>query len=102
LRKNSALHLILGGAAVHRCDNCVVLNAASAAEVTVPVRERLSPQSARQPVTTIGDQYTTGTFYELSSRATGAPRAPRFWRDGWGSEGSAFCDEMPIPHFAGG
>jgi hypothetical protein len=28
-----ALHLLLGGAAVHRCDNYIVLNAASAAEV---------------------------------------------------------------------
>jgi len=27
LRKNSTLHLILGGAAVHRCDNRLVLNA---------------------------------------------------------------------------
>jgi len=29
----SFAHLILGGAAVHRCDNCSVLNVASAAEV---------------------------------------------------------------------
>jgi len=27
--------LILGGAAVHRCDNSIALNAASAAEVTL-------------------------------------------------------------------
>jgi hypothetical protein len=31
--KNSSLHLILGGAAVYRCDNCFVLNPALAAEV---------------------------------------------------------------------
>ena len=28
----SVLHLILGGAAVHRCDNCTFLNKALAAE----------------------------------------------------------------------
>jgi hypothetical protein len=32
LRKKSLLHLFLGGAAVYRCDNCLVLNAALAAE----------------------------------------------------------------------
>ena len=31
LRKNSVLHLILGGAAVHRCGKCIVLNPALAA-----------------------------------------------------------------------
>ena len=31
----SALHLILGGAALQRCDNRIVLNAALAAEVAV-------------------------------------------------------------------
>jgi len=31
LRKKSILQLILGGAAVHRCDNCFVLNTALAA-----------------------------------------------------------------------
>jgi hypothetical protein len=29
------LRLFLGGAALQRCDNCIVLNAASAAEVTL-------------------------------------------------------------------
>jgi hypothetical protein len=47
LRKNSILCLILGGAAVHRCDNRFVLNAASAAEVTILDRKRLFPQPAR-------------------------------------------------------
>jgi hypothetical protein len=32
LRKNSILLAILGGAALQRCDNCIVLNAALAAE----------------------------------------------------------------------
>jgi hypothetical protein len=44
LRKNSVLHLILGGAAVHRCDNWIVLNAALAAEVKDLAREWLFPQ----------------------------------------------------------
>jgi hypothetical protein len=39
LRKNSVLHLILGGAAVYRCDNRIVLNAALAAEVKDLARE---------------------------------------------------------------
>jgi len=39
--------LILGSAAVHRCDNRFVLNAASAAEVTILDRKRLFPQPAR-------------------------------------------------------
>jgi hypothetical protein len=33
------LFLILGGAAVYRCDNCIVSSAASAAEVTTLARE---------------------------------------------------------------
>jgi len=37
------LHLILGGAAVHRCDNCIVLFAASAAEVTGIARKPAFP-----------------------------------------------------------
>jgi hypothetical protein len=49
LRKNPILRLILGGAAVHRCDNRFVLNAASAAEVTILDRKRLFPQPARTP-----------------------------------------------------
>src|SRR5271157_542218 len=44
LRTNSTQHLILGGAALQRCGNCSVLNAASAAEVTVLAQERLLPQ----------------------------------------------------------
>src|SRR5271157_602755 len=46
LRKNSALYLILGGAAPQRCDNCVVLNAALATEVTLSIRVRVFPQPA--------------------------------------------------------
>jgi hypothetical protein len=34
LRKNPALPLLLGGAAVYRCGNCLVLNSALAAEGT--------------------------------------------------------------------
>ena len=44
LRKKSVLHLIFGGAAVYRCDICIVLNAALAAEVAVFARGRLFPQ----------------------------------------------------------
>jgi hypothetical protein len=40
------LHLILGGAAVYRCDNCFVLNPALAAEVAILGRKRLFPQPA--------------------------------------------------------
>src|SRR6266852_4418881 len=43
-QKNSVLHLIWGGAALQRCGNCVVLNAASAAEVTLSARELILPQ----------------------------------------------------------
>ena len=46
LRGKSALHLILGGAAGHRCDNCVVPNSALAAEGTVLAQERLFPEPA--------------------------------------------------------
>jgi hypothetical protein len=38
--------LFLGGAAVHRCDNCIVLNAALAAEGAPSAREILFPQPA--------------------------------------------------------
>ncbi len=41
------LHLILGGAAVYRCDNCLVLNPALAAEVAILGRKRLFPQPAK-------------------------------------------------------
>jgi hypothetical protein len=41
LRKHSLLHLILGGAAVYRCVNCTILNAASAAAGATLVQERL-------------------------------------------------------------
>jgi len=44
LRKNSRLHLFLGGAAPQRCDIHFVLNAALAAEVADFDRERLFPQ----------------------------------------------------------
>jgi len=42
------LPLLLGGAALWRCDNCSVLNAASAAEVTTLALQRLFPR-ALQP-----------------------------------------------------
>jgi hypothetical protein len=35
LRKNSMLQLVLGGAALHRCDSGIVLNPALAAEVAL-------------------------------------------------------------------
>ena len=35
------LHVILGGAALQRCDSCIVFNAASAAEVTLLTRGRV-------------------------------------------------------------
>jgi hypothetical protein len=41
LQKNSVLHLILGGAAVHRCGKWIVLNTASAAEGKILAQERL-------------------------------------------------------------
>ena len=47
------MSLILGGAALQRCDNCAVLNSALAAEVTVLDRERLVPQLARTLVLTL-------------------------------------------------
>jgi cytidylate kinase len=40
LAEKLELRLILGGAAVYRCGNCIVLNAASAAEVTVLDRKK--------------------------------------------------------------
>src|SRR5260370_8845177 len=42
--ESSVLHLFWGGAALQRCGNCVVLNAASAAEVTLSARELILPQ----------------------------------------------------------
>jgi hypothetical protein len=44
LRKNSISRAILGGAALQRCGNGIVLNAALAAEATGLDRKRLSPQ----------------------------------------------------------
>ena len=41
------LHLILGGAALQRCGNCIVLSAALAAEATLSAQERVFPQPAR-------------------------------------------------------
>jgi hypothetical protein len=34
LRKKSMVQLFLGGAAVHRCGNCIIVNKTLAAEVT--------------------------------------------------------------------
>jgi hypothetical protein len=48
LRKNSILLAILGGAALQRCDNCIVLNAALAAEGAALAQKRLFPQPARR------------------------------------------------------
>ena len=45
LRKKSVLHLILGGAAVHRCGNYPILNKALAAEVVAFAQKRLFPQA---------------------------------------------------------
>jgi hypothetical protein len=44
LREKWALPLILGGAAVHRCDDCFVLNQALAAEGATQAQERLFPE----------------------------------------------------------
>ena len=44
LRKNSMLLVILGGAALQRCDNCIALNAALAAEGATLAQKRLFPQ----------------------------------------------------------
>ena len=46
LRKKSVSPLILGGAAVHRCDDCIGSSTALAAEGTVPAQERLFPHPA--------------------------------------------------------
>src|ERR1035441_37218 len=45
LRKKPALPLILGGAAVYRCGNCLVLNSALAAEGAALDQELLFPQA---------------------------------------------------------
>jgi hypothetical protein len=45
LRKKSVLYLLLGGAAVHRCSKCIVLNPALAAEGTALAHGRLFPQA---------------------------------------------------------
>ena len=37
-----------GVAAVHRCDNCIALNAALAAEGTAVARKRLFPQAVKR------------------------------------------------------
>jgi len=42
------LLVILGGAALQRCDNCIVLNSASAAEGAALAQKRLLPQPARE------------------------------------------------------
>jgi len=47
LRKISTLRLILGGAALQRCGNCIVLSEALAAEVSLSARELVFPQPAR-------------------------------------------------------
>jgi hypothetical protein len=47
LLKNSTLLAILGGAALQRCDNCIVLNAALAAEGAALAQKRLFPQPAK-------------------------------------------------------
>src|ERR1035437_4040859 len=44
LRKSSMLLAILGIAALQRCDNCIVLNAALAAEGEALAQKRLFPQ----------------------------------------------------------
>jgi hypothetical protein len=44
VRENWVLQLLLGGAAVYRCDKRHVLNAASAAEVMHSAQKRLFPQ----------------------------------------------------------
>ena len=46
LRKNSMLHLFLGGAALQRCGNCTVFSAALAAEVAHSALELVFPQPA--------------------------------------------------------
>src|SRR5271170_6769119 len=45
LPKTLLLFLILGGAAVHRCDNCIVLNTALAAAGTSSRTETTTPQA---------------------------------------------------------
>ena len=45
LRKKSVLHLILGGAAVHRCGNRTILNTALAAVGVAFARKRLCAQA---------------------------------------------------------
>jgi hypothetical protein len=43
MRKNSILLLFLGGAALQRCDKCIVLNPALAAEGAGSAQKRLFP-----------------------------------------------------------
>jgi hypothetical protein len=44
LPQKSVSRVLLGGAVVHRCDNCLVLDPALAAEATKIARERRFPQ----------------------------------------------------------
>ena len=58
LWKSRPLHPILGGAALQRCDNRIVLNAALAAEVAVPaLGKTLSPacKAAETGLAPVGD-----------------------------------------------
>jgi len=47
-KKPAILFLLLGGAAVYRCGNCLVLNSALAAEVTALDQELLFPQPVQR------------------------------------------------------
>jgi hypothetical protein len=47
VRKKSVLHLILGGAAVHRCDNWLVFKSALAAEVRPSGLQGIDETSSR-------------------------------------------------------
>jgi hypothetical protein len=49
LRRKSVLHLILGGAAVHRCGDCTILNKALAAGVRLSLRDELF-RKLREPL----------------------------------------------------
>jgi hypothetical protein len=96
LLKNSILLAILGGAALQRCDNCIVLNAALAAEGAALAQKRLFPQPVQacrkhsrmnapsgasfgiRPVTGVGGP--GGHFVQFAAATTNG--APGYWQLG--------------------
>jgi hypothetical protein len=76
LRKKSALHLILGGAAVHRCDNSPTFNGGFSRRGQTVTQEILFPQVVQRCRKSSAFKSPLGAAVAISSSSAGCEGVP--------------------------